>query len=280
MRKVSDTSAKIQRRNDAFAGTWALVTGASSGLGEEFARQLAHRGANLILTARTASRLQNLAADLARVNGIATRVIPVDLADPAGVEHLLEAVRTSGVFVEHVVNNAGFGSAGALARLDPQRESAMVRLNVEAVLRLTRGLLEPMQSAGRGGFINVASTASFQPVPFMATYGATKAFVLSFTLALATELEGTGVRACALCPGPVRTGFQAVAGIDKPGIAMAELTSERTVARALAAYERGETLCIPGFVNGAQSVASRLLPRSLITWAAARTMKRLGRTRG
>jgi short-subunit dehydrogenase len=180
--------------------------------------------------------------------------------------------------VEHAVNNAGFGSAGAFARLDDAREAAMVRLNVEAVLKLTHGLLEPMQAAGRGGIINVASTASFQPVPFMATYGATKAFVLSFTLALAEELERTGVRAMALCPGPVRTGFQAAAGIDRPGIAAAELSSEQTITRALAAYERGERLCVPGFVNGAQAVASRLLPRSLITWATARTMKRLGRT--
>lgn len=276
---MRDSSDRLQRRNDPFAGAWALVTGASSGIGEEFARQLAHRGANLVLTARSEARLQNLAADLARVNGVATRVIAADLSDPAGVEHLLDAVRASGDLIEHVVNNAGFGSAGALARLDPARESAMVRLNVEAVVRLTRALLEPMQDAGRGGFINVASTASFQPVPFMATYGASKAFVLHFTLALAAELEGTGVRALALCPGPVRTGFQAVAGIGKPGMALAELTSERTVASALAAYERGERLCVPGFVNGAQSVVSKLLPRSLVTWAAARTMKRLGRTR-
>ncbi|HEY3499203.1 MAG TPA: SDR family oxidoreductase [Polyangiaceae bacterium] len=269
----------IQRQNDAFAGSWCLVTGASSGLGEEFARQLARRGAHLILTARSEERLRNLASDLARVNGVHTHVIPADLADPKGVEALLAGVRASGHFVEHVINNAGFGSSGAFARLDPERELALVRVNVEAVQRLTHGLLEPMQAAGRGGFINVASTASFQPVPFMASYGASKAFVLHFTLALAGELEGTGVRAMALCPGPVRTGFQAVAGISKPGLAMAELTSERTIARALVAYERGERLCIPGFVNGAQSVAARILPRSLLTWATVRTMKRLGRTR-
>lgn len=279
MRSFNDKSKPIQRRADPFAGTWCLITGASSGLGEEFARQLARRGANLILTARSEQRLENLAADLARVNGITTRVFPADLGDPSAVDQLLARVLDSGVFVEHVINNAGFGSAGAFARLDPARESTMVRVNVDAIVRLTHGLLEPMHAAGRGGFINVASTASFQPVPFMATYGASKAFVLHFTLALAGELEGTGVRAMALCPGPVRTGFQAVAGIEKPGIAMAELTTERTITRALSAYERGERLCVPGFVNGAQSVAAKLLPRSVITWAAARTMKRLGRTR-
>jgi len=272
------SSSQIRRHADPFSGTWCLVTGASSGLGEEFARQLAHRGAHLLLTARSVQRLQNLAADLTRVNGTRAQILPFDLADAKGVDELLAAVRATGVFVEHVINNAGFGSAGAFARLDPVREGAMVRLNVEAVLRLTHGLLAPMQEAGRGGIINVASTASFQPVPFMATYGATKAFVLHFTLALATELEGSGVRAMALCPGPVRTGFQAVAGIHKPGIALAELTPARTITSALAAYERGERLCVPGFVNGAQSVASRILPRSLISWATARTMKRLGRT--
>jgi short-subunit dehydrogenase len=278
MKTSVNFSRHIRRQADDFSGTWCLITGASSGLGEEFARQLAHRGCNLLLAARSEQRLKNLALDLARVNGVRAEVFALDLADPKGVEDLLRAVHATGVFVEHVINNAGFGSAGAFARLDAARESAMVRLNVEAVLKLTRGLLEPMQEAGRGGVINVASTASFQPVPFMATYGATKAFVLHFTLALAEELEGSGVRAMALCPGPVRTGFQAVAGIHRPGIALAELTRERTITRALAAYARGERLCVPGFVNGAQSVASRLLPRSLISWAAARTMKRLGRT--
>jgi uncharacterized protein len=268
----------LERQADCFAGRWCLVTGASSGLGEEFARQLAHRGANLILTARSADRLNNLASDLTRVNGITARVFVVDLGEPHGADTLLASVRATGVFVEHVVNNAGFGSAGAFARLDGERESAMVRLNIDAIVRVTHGLLGPMQESGRGGFINVASTASFQPVPFMATYGATKAFVLHFTLALATEFEGTGVRALAFCPGPVRTGFQAAAGIERPGLALAELTRERTVARALAAYEQGERLCIPGIVNGAQAFVSRHLPRSLISWATARTMKRLGRT--
>jgi short-subunit dehydrogenase len=270
--------SSIQRRADCFAGSFCLVTGASSGLGEEFARQLAHRGANLILTARSADRLNNLASDLARVNGVVVRVFAADLSAAGGVGELLASVRATGVFVEHVVNNAGFGSAGAFARLDGERESAMVGLNVDAIVQLTHGLLAPMQENGRGGFINVASTASFQPVPFMATYGATKAFVLSFTLALATEFEDTGVRALAFCPGPVRTGFQAAAGIERPGLALAELTRERTVARALAAYEQGERLCVPGLVNGAQAFVSRHLPRSLISWATARTMKRLGRT--
>jgi short-subunit dehydrogenase len=148
---------------------------------------------------------------------------------------------------------------------------------VESVITLTRGLLPRMVERRRGGVVNVASTAAFQPVPYMATYGATKAFVVSFTLALATELEGTGVKAMALCPGPMRTGFQAAAGIPRPGLRAAELTAVETVERGLAAYERGERLFVPGFVNGAQRVGTTLLPNRLLTWATARAMKRWGR---
>jgi short-subunit dehydrogenase len=260
-----------------FRNRWALVTGASSGLGEELAKQLAHRGANLILTARSQERLEHLASDLTRVNGIATHVVAADLAQAGGAARLLDAVRSLGSPIAHLVNNAGFGSAGAFSELDAERESAMVELNVAAVIRLTRALVGPMLAAGEGGVLNVASTAGFQPVPFMATYGASKAFVVSFTLALATELEGTGVRAMALCPGPVHTGFQASAGFARAALPIAVLSARRTIEGALAAYERGERVYTPGVVNGVQSLASRLLPRGVVTWAAARAMRRLGR---
>lgn len=258
-------------------GAWCLITGASSGLGEELARQLAHRGSNLILTARSEERLVRLADDLARVNGIGARVLPEDLSDPAGPARLLRAVEATGVFVEHLFNSAGFGTTGRFAQLDPARETAMVRLNTLAPLELTHGLIGRMLNERRGGVVNVASTAAFQPVPFMATYGATKAFVLSFTEALATELAGTGVHAMALCPGPVRTGFQETAGFTKPVLAIAELSAGRTIEGALHAYERGERVYTPGVVNGAQAVASRLVPKRLLSWATARAMKRLGR---
>ena len=261
-----------------YRGVWALVTGASSGIGEEFARKLAERGANLILAARSAERLARLGEDLARVNRVEVRPIPVDLAESRGRAELLGTIERAGVFVEHVVNNAGFGSTGPFASLDPSREAAMVRLNCEAVVALTRGLIEAMVRAGRGGIINVASVAGFQAVPYMATYGATKAFVVSFTLALAPELHGTGVRAMALCPGPVRTSFQEAAGISRPGIPLAELTARQTVERGLAAYERGESLYVPGFVNGLQVAASKLVPRGLLGWATVRAMRRMGRT--
>ena len=260
-----------------YRGTWALVTGASSGIGEEFARKLAERGANLIIAARSAERLTRLGEDLARVNRIEVRPVAVDLSEPGGRDELLRVVDQAGVFIEHVVNNAGFGAAGPFASLDPSRQATMVRLNCEAVVVLTRGLIEPMVRAGRGGVINVASVAGFQAVPYMATYGATKAFVLSFTLALAAELDETGVRAMALCPGPVHSGFQRASGITRPGIPLAVLTAQKTVERGLAAYERGASLYVPGFVNGLQVAASKLVPRGLLTWAAVQAMRRLGR---
>lgn len=241
------------------------------------ARILARKGANLILTARSHARLLELAEDLERVSGVEARVIAQDLSVHGGAGRLLASVAALGVEVEHLVNNAGFGSSGSFAATTPEREAEMVRLNVESIVTLTRGVLPRMLERGRGGVINVASTAAFQPVPYMATYGATKAFVVSFTLALATELEGTGVTAMALCPGPVRTGFQAAAGISRPGLRAAELSAVKTMERGLAAYERGERLFVPGFVNGAQRLGTTLLPNRLLTWAAARAMKRWGR---
>lgn len=258
-------------------GAWCLITGASSGLGEELARQLAHRGANLLLSARTEERLVRLADDLARVNGIGARALPEDLSDPAGPARLLRAVEATGVFVAHLINNAGVGTTGRFAELDPARESAMLRLNTLAPVELARGLIGPMLNERRGGILNVASTAAFQPLPFMASYGASKAFVLSFSEALAVELAGSGVQVMALCPGPVRTGFQAAAGFSKPGLPIAELSAQRTIEGALHAYERGERVYTPGVVNGAQAVAARLMPKRLISWATTRTMKRLGR---
>jgi len=261
----------------SFTGSSALVTGASSGLGAEMARSLARRGANLVLTARSEERLQALASDLRRVNGVTVHVVPLDLAAADGAQQLLDAVSRLGIAIDHLLNNAGFGSGGALASLDAERQDGMVRLNAGAVVTLTRALLPGMLDRRRGGVLNVASTASFQPVPYMATYGATKAFVVSFTLALAEELRGTGVTAMALCPGPVLTGFQAAAGLARPGLAMAVLSAGRTVESGLDAYARGERLYVPGFVNGLQRLGSRLVPQPVTTWFTARAMRRWGR---
>jgi short-subunit dehydrogenase len=265
-------------KRDVFDGSTALVTGASSGLGEEFARELARRHANLVLSARSREKLERLAADLARVNGIRADVVVQDLAEPDGALALARELKARGIEIDHLINNAGFGTAGRFETMDVEREARMVRVNSEAVVVLTRSLLRGMLERRRGGVLNVASTAGHQPTPFMTTYGATKAFVLSFTLALAEELRGTGVRALALCPGPVPTGFQAAASIPSGAVvSFAKLDAHTVVERALDAYARRATLKTPGLVNSAQTLASKLLPRSLIVRAARLTMTRLGR---
>ena len=219
---------------DIFTGTTALVTGASSGLGEEFARELARRHVNLVLTSRSQERLEQLAQDLSRVNGVTVQVLVQDLAVPDGALQLSRELKSRGIAIDHLINNAGFGSAGRFENMDGEREASMVRVNAESVVVLSRALLLGMLERKRGGILNVASTAGHQPTPYMATYGATKAFVLSFTLALAEELRGSGVRALALCPGPVPTGFQAAASIPSGAVlSIAKLDAHTVVERAL-----------------------------------------------
>lgn len=256
---------------DLFRGTTALVTGASSGLGADFARELAKRGVELILTARSRSRLEALARDLPTKS----RVVVADLSRPEGVDTLMREVES----VDHLINNAGFGIAGSFASSEAEPQTEMVRLNCEALMRLSHRYLPKMLEHRRGGILHVASTAGHQPMPFMATYGATKAFVLSFSVALAEEVKGKNVRICALCPGPVPTGFQEVAGIEPGMERVAALSSIETVARALRAYEAGDTVCIPGAVNRVQTMFSKIMPRSVVTGTIAAAMHRMGRTR-
>ena len=264
--------------SDVFSGTYALVTGASSGLGEEFARQLAHRGCNLVLSGRSREKLETLASDLARINGVATRVVTADLAQPGGAEQLALIVDDLGVTIDHLVNNAGFGSAGNFVERDAGRETSMVRVNVEAVVCLSGHFLPGMVKRNRGGIINIGSTAAFQPTPFMATYGASKSFVVSFSAALASELENSDVRVLACCPGPVPTGFQAAAGIP-PGsvLKFAKLEPNDVVQSTLEAYAAGRVVFVPGKANSVQTTLSKLLPRALVVKAARYSMRRLGR---
>lgn len=265
-------------KRDVFSGTTALVTGASSGLGEEFARELARRHANLVLTARSRDKLETLAADLSRVNGVRADVIVQDLAEADGALALSRELKARGLTIDHLVNNAGFGTSGRFETMDVEREARMIRVNCESVTVLSRSLLRGMLERKRGGIINVASTAGHQPTPFMTTYGASKAFVLSFTLALAEELRGTGVHALVLCPGPVPTGFQAAASIPSGAmLSFAKLDASTVVERALDAYERRVVIKTPGLVNSVQTLASKVLPRSLVVRAARLTMTKLGR---
>jgi uncharacterized protein len=265
--------------SDVFSGTYALVTGASSGLGEEFSRQLAHRGCNLVLTGRSREKLETLASDLSRINGVATRVVTGDLSEPGGAEQLALIVDDLGVTVDHLVNNAGFGSAGSLVDSEPKRQTTMVRVNCEAVVCLATHFLPGMVRRNRGGIINVASTAAYQPTPYMATYGASKAFVVSFSAALASELEKTDVRVLACCPGPVPTGFQAAAGMPEGSLLkFAKLEANDVVQSTLEAYAAGRVVHVPGKVNSMQTTLAKIFPRAVVVRTAKYTMRRLGRT--
>ena len=219
----------------------ALITGASAGIGEQFARQLANRGYELILVARRKDRLEQLAEELPTE----ATVIECDLATEA--DKLPAKVKRRRLQVDLLVNNAGFGLRGRFVELDAKREAEMVRVNCEAVVTLTHAFLPPMLERGRGGVITVASTAGMQPLPYEVTYGASKAFAISFMEALWTELRGTGVQALVVNPGPVKTEWQQVAGYDEntqipPGM----ITAEHCVRDALKAYDHQKRSVITG----------------------------------
>lgn len=244
----------------------ALVTGASAGLGLDMARILAGRGHDLVLTARTESRLQVLAAELEREHGVRAHVFPADLGLPGAGPALARAVEDQGLKVEVLVNNAGFGQWGPYPELDAEGEAAMLRLNMEALTQLTRALLPGMLERGRGRILNVASTAAFLPGPGMTAYYATKAYVLSYSQGLDEELKGTGVWVCCLCPGPTRTEFQERAGMKIPASLQASVLDSHPV--ALAGVEglfRGKRIIVPGLLNRLTALAPRFLPRSWVT---------------
>ncbi len=263
--------------HELFGGTWALVTGASSGLGAELARQLAGHGANLILTARSRDKLESLAAELQAACHVDARVLVADLAEVGGPERLCREVDALDVFVEHLMNNAGLGLAGPFIENDQHTDLDMVRVNCAALMTLSHHFAPSMAEQRRGGILNVASTAAHQPMPYMAVYGATKAFVLSFSAALAQELRARDVRVCAVCPGPVPTGFQKVAGTELRYQSVAVLSAEDTVRLALEGYEKGRDVVVTGTVNRVQTLTSKLMPRLVITRGVAFAMKRMGR---
>jgi len=242
----------------------AWITGGSVGIGAAFARRLARDGYDLTLVARNRKQLTQLAGELHDAHGVRVDAMPADLTKAAAlgeVEHALAADR----HLDLLVNNAGFGTNGAFASLDVDREEDEIRLNVVALTRLTRAALPGLVRRGHGGIINVSSLAGMQPAPFNATYGATKAFVNSFTEALYEELRGTGVRVLALCPGFTRTEFQERAGIDASGIpSLAWMSAEAVVDAAVAAYARGDAVCVPGFGNWAMSSVTAAMPRALV----------------
>ncbi|MBE2252967.1 MAG: SDR family oxidoreductase [Myxococcus sp.] len=251
-------------------GQVALITGASAGLGEQFAHRFARDGHDVILVARNEARLNALAERL-RIQKVRAFVMPFDLADPKTPGALFDAVKEKGLEVDFLVNNAGFGTSGSFLDLALERELEMVQVNCTALLALCHLFVRPMKARGRGRVLNIASTAAFQPGPFMATYFATKAFVLSFSEALGHELEGTGVTVTASCPGATMTEFSKVSGNDKsrlfqrPGVARAE----DVVDEAYEAMMEGVDVKVHGWLNVLAAQSVRLAPRAVLRSIAA-----------
>lgn len=246
----------------------ALVTGASSGIGEAFARTLGARGRGLVLVARRADRLARLADEL----GGPERALPLalDLAQDGAAARLHGDLQRRGIEVDLLVNNAGVGTTGAFPEERPETTAGLLALNVRAATELARAFLPAMIARRQGAVINVCSMASFQPVPYLATYAASKAYLLSFSEALAEELRGTGVTVQALCPGLVQTEFQAVAGTDKVAFADAPTMSASFVAEAaLRGLESGRTLVLPGWRDRLMIQLQRLAPRAVVRRAGA-----------
>ncbi len=252
----------------------AVVTGASAGIGRAFAERLARDAWDLVLVARRRERLDELAAKLREAHARRVDVLTADLGTSAGVR-ALEARIADEPTLELLVNNAGFGTSGPFAELDRDADEQEVRVNVVALLRLTHAAIDAFRRRGHGNVINVSSLAGFQPAPYNATYGATKAFVNSFTQAVSEELRGSGVRMQLLCPGFTRTEFQEVAGArtdDLPEFAW--MTPEAVVDASLAGLRRGDLIVIPGAGNKVLGAVLRATPSSAVRRLGAALIRR------
>ncbi|MGH2365085.1 MAG: SDR family NAD(P)-dependent oxidoreductase [Chloroflexota bacterium] len=260
-----------------YAGKTALVTGASSGIGEAFAHALAARRMALILTARSEQRLNALAAELSAAHGIAAVAIPADLSREGGSAGLVAAVQGRGLTVDLLVNNAGFSNQGPFAQLDGAKEQGEILVNVASVVGLTHAFLPPMIQRRAGAIINVASVVAFFPLPYQGVYGASKAFVLSFSHSLAAELRGSGVQVLAVCPGTTATNFFSAMGSDhllETASRFNSIRAPRQVAgTALRALDRGRTVAVDGAANRALTLVTNLLPAAALARAIARVTR-------
>jgi len=255
--------------------TTAVVTGASSGIGAEIARELARRGHGVTLAARREGRLADLAGELHRLHAVRTEVIPLDVTDPSARAGLAHSIAGRGLEIDVLVNNAGFSTTGPVHRADPAREVAMVRTDVEAVVDLCTRLVPPMVERRRGAVLNVASTAAFQPLPGQAGYGGCKAFVLAYSQAMGAELRGTGVSVTTLCPGPVRTEFAETAGFTEEEAEgslprMMWLSAAQVARAAVDGLAEGRSVVIPGIANRVAAGVARAAPRRVLLPMLAR----------
>ena len=242
-----------------------LITGASSGIGLELAKLFAADKSRLVLVARRRDKLERLAQELRGAGGVECRVLSQDLADPAGPRAVFAELTAAGVTVDVVVNCAGFGFMGAVSEIPVQRQLDMIQVNVLSLTQLTTLFLPGMLERGRGGILNVGSVAGFQPGPNMAVYYATKAYVLSYSEALAEEVAGTGIRVSCLAPGPTATGFGSHSGLDHSLLFKLGMMDAATVARSgYRGFRRGKVLVIPGWQNKLVPWYSRIVPRIVV----------------
>jgi uncharacterized protein len=258
-----------------YKGSTALITGASKGLGAAFARELAGRGMDLVLVARSIDALQDIAASLRAESGVKCTVLQVDLAAPDAVERIATELTRLDVKVDLLVNNAGLGLTGDFLSHDLTEELASIQVNVQALVGLSHALGAQMVSRGSGGIINLASNAAFQPLPYMATYAAAKAFVLHFSEALNFELKGRGVQVMAVCPGPTATSF--FDGVSTAMKHSAFDSAELVARRTLRLFDRGKSVAYPGRLSVRVATwLPRLLPRSVVVSTAAAASAKMG----
>jgi uncharacterized protein len=255
-----------------WTGKWALITGASAGIGLEFAKLLARNGAHLILTARRTDRLQQIAAELKSAHNVNVEVFSADLARPEAPTQIHDFTTSQKIEVEFLINNAGFGAFGYAHEIPAKKMLEMIQVNCSVVVHLTRLYAPTMVALGHGDILIVASLASFQPVPFNSVYAATKAFDLLFAEGIAEELRPSGVNVCALCPGSTTTEFQKVAEQPDRIFKSAE-TAEKVARVGLEAIAAGKSYVISGAMNNIMKQAQRLAPRSLVTKMAANMMR-------
>jgi short-subunit dehydrogenase len=249
-----------------------LITGASSGIGEAFARKLAAQGHDLLLVARSQDKLIALCNELGRSQNIRAQYVTTDLSERDAPARLLAETAKRNLEIDFLINNAGFGSMGDFAKLDLEPELKMIDLNVRSLVELTHRFLQPMRERKRGSIINVASTAGFQGVPFMATYAATKAFVLSFSEALWEENRPHGIKVMALCPGVTDTNFFEASRMQRPP-ARTSQTVDEVVDTALRALKRGKSSVVSGWLNFLMIESERIVPRSLVLRAAGAVLR-------
>jgi len=242
----------------------ALITGASSGIGAEFARQLAAGGMDVVLVARRADRLEQQRAEIEKQYKVRATAIVKDLSQSGAPAEVFAETEAKSIAVDWLVNNAGFGTNGRFAELPLEREIEEINLNIGALVALARLYLPAMVTRGRGQIVNLGSVGSFVPTPYMATYSATKAFILSFSEAIAAEVSGKGVGVLALCPGATKTEFQEVAGVTDNVPEFTYMTAEAVVRQAIAAAKSGKRTLVPGWMNKIMIGSTRLAPRTMM----------------